>query len=146
MLHTFIAAFTGMFKMSDLNSLVQTLKGLMGTLPPSDRQKFAASISAAIGGDLTSVGGTETAGRITTLSAGTAEEAREKLTPLQAANAFGPNAFGLVRNVISRAGRLGYVMKENEKVDMVKLDAALAGKEISSRMALKADLARLRLI
>ena len=132
--------------MSDLNSLVQSFKDLLATLPPSDKQKFAASISAAIGGDLTSVGGTaETAGRITTLAA-TVEETRQKLTPLQAANAFGPNAFGLVRNVMSRAGRLGYVMKENERVDMVKLDAALAGKEISSRLALKADLARLQMI
>jgi hypothetical protein len=131
--------------MSDLDSLVQTFKELMGTLPPGDKQKFAASISAAIGGDLTSVGGTENAGHITTLAA-SFEETRQKLTPIQAANAFGPNAFGLVRNIMSRAGRMGYVMRENEKVDMAKLDTALAGKDVTQRIALKADMARMRLI
>ena len=41
---------------------------------------------------------------------------------------------------------MGYVMKENERVDMAKLDAALAGKDVGLRMALKSDMARMRLI
>jgi hypothetical protein len=132
---------------SAIEQALEAIKGIAATLPPSERTKFAAGIAGCFAaGELTSVGGSETVGHITTLSAGTAEEAREKLTPIQAANAFGPNAFGLVRNIMSRAGRMGYVVKENERVDLVKLDAVLAGKNVTERIALKADMARLRLI
>jgi hypothetical protein len=132
--------------MSIVDKAVLALKELVEAMPPTERREFAGKISAIASTELAAVGtGTENAGQITSLAA-TAEEAREKLTPIQAANAFGPNAFGLVRNVMSRAGRMGYVMRENEKVDMAKLDAALAGKDVTERMALKASMARLRLI
>jgi hypothetical protein len=116
------------------------------SLAPSERKDLIAKIAAvSAGGEMTSIGtGAGTASHITTLSAATAEAARVKLTPLQAANA-GANS-GHVRNVMSRAARLGYRMKENEKIDLVELDRVLAGKDTLERIALKTDMSRLRLI
>ena len=66
-------------------------------------------------------------------------------TPLQAAADDSQN-IALIRNVTARARRLGYEIHEDQMIDVVELNRALANKDALDRMALKTDLARLRLI
>jgi hypothetical protein len=131
-----------------VDKAVSALKELVEAMPPTERHEFAGKISNCFAaGELTSVGTgvTDTAQPITSLCAATAEAARTKLTPIQAANA-GPNNAHLVRNIMARAARLGYRMKENEKVDPVEMDRAFAGKDVGSRLQIEADMSSLRLI
>jgi hypothetical protein len=130
-----------------VDKAVSALKELVEAMPPTERHEFAGKISNCFAAsELTSVGtSTDTAEPITSLSAATAEAARTKLTPIQAANA-GPNNAHLVRNLMARAARLGYRMKENEKVDLVEFDRCAAGKSVDERMSWKTHAARLKLI
>ena len=142
---------------SAIDQAVDALKGIIAVLPLTERREFAGKISGCFAaGELTSVGGAETAGHINPLAA-TAEEKREKLSPLAAANALGPTAFGLVRNVMARSARLGHPIKESALVNMENLNRdlkaardKLRGVEIDRHLEdsiqLKSDMARLSLI
>jgi hypothetical protein len=128
-----------------LDSIATAIAGMIGPLPPAQRAELIGKISAAsIGGTLESVG-TEP-DKITSITAATAEEARTKLTAIQAANASSNN-LGLVRNALARAKRLGLTIKENELVDVDEMNRVFAAsKDIDERMAVKTALARLRMI
>jgi hypothetical protein len=67
------------------------------------------------------------------------------LTPIQVIQASADNRIRLQR-VTAEAARLGYEIKPNAKINMFELDAALAGKDVGKRMALKKNLAFLRMI
>jgi hypothetical protein len=68
------------------------------------------------------------------------------LTPIQCAAAKNGANKDLLRSVMAQAKRMGFVIKENEIVDTVALDAALAGKDVTERLSLKAALAKMSLI
>jgi hypothetical protein len=71
---------------------------------------------------------------------------RPLLTPMQAAEAKGGRNRDLLKSVMAQAKRLGFTIKENEHVDVVALDAAMAGKDVTQRLAIKSALAKLALI
>ncbi len=130
---------------NSIDKAVQAVKELVAALPQTERREFAGKISGIFAaGELTSV---DDAPAITSLAASTAEAARTRLSPIQAANAGGGNAAHLVRNVMSRARRLGYVMKESALVDIDEMNSHFSkSKDIDERMAIKAAMARLRMI
>jgi hypothetical protein len=67
------------------------------------------------------------------------------MTPLQASQARKENV-ELVRQCRATCARLGYVMKENELIDVHLLNSKLNTADISSRMRLKSQLFSLHLI
>jgi hypothetical protein len=76
-----------------------------------------------------------------------APKARPLLTPLQASQAKNGANKDLLRSVMARAQRLGFTINLDDKhVDVVALDAAMAGKDVSERLAIKATLAKMGLI
>ena len=68
------------------------------------------------------------------------------LTPTQCSAANGGKNRDLLNSVVAQARRLGFTIKENEHVDVVALDKAMAGKDITQRLAIKSALAKLALI
>lgn len=67
------------------------------------------------------------------------------LTPLQAAAANPQNAI-LIHQLAQRCSRLGYQLELDRRVDQFKLDQALAGKDVTSRLEIKTTMARLHLL
>ena len=135
-----------------LDDIASDIAKIVSKLALPQRKELIAKIySSACGGKVTSIDGElasvdAKAGEITSLSASTAEAASVKLTPIMAANA-GPNGLALVRNVMARAKRLGYTLKENETVDVDAMNAAFSkSTNIEERMAVKAGMHRLGLI
>jgi hypothetical protein len=72
--------------------------------------------------------------------------AKPLLTPMQAAAAHNGRNKDLLRSVTAQAKRLGFLIQENELIDVNKLDAAMAGKNVTERLAIKSALAKLALI
>jgi hypothetical protein len=68
------------------------------------------------------------------------------LTPIQAAAAKNGANKDLLRSVMAQAKRMGFVIKENEIIDTVALDAAMAGKDVTQRLAIKSALTKMSLI
>ena len=65
---------------------------------------------------------------------------------MQAAAANGGKNRDLLHSVIAQAKRMGFQIKENEHVDVFALDKAMAGKDITQRLAIKSVLGKLALI
>ena len=68
------------------------------------------------------------------------------LTPLQCSQARNGANKDLLRSVMASARRMNFVIKENELIDTMALDAALKGRDVTERFALKSALAKLALI
>jgi hypothetical protein len=77
--------------------------------------------------------------------AGDAPKKSLLMTPVQASAARQENV-ELVRQCRATCARLGYVMKENELVDVHALNKVLAGQDVDTRMRLKSQLYTLHMI
>jgi hypothetical protein len=72
---------------------------------------------------------------------------RPLLTPLQASQTRNGANKDLLRSVQARAARMGFPINIDDKyVDVVALDAAMRGKDVTERLSIKATLAKMALI
>ena len=72
---------------------------------------------------------------------------RPLLTPLQASRTRNGANKDLLRSVQARAARMGFPINIDDKyVDVVALDAAMRGKDVTERLSIKATLAKMALI
>lgn len=88
----------------------------------------------------------ENGGRVRAAAGDADRPKRPLLTPLQASQVRSGEHRDLLRSVTAQAQRMGYTIKQNELVDVVALDKAMAGKDVNAKLALKAGLAKLALI
>jgi hypothetical protein len=124
------------------DSAQRALNTAVPFLAPEHHHQILAALSAE--GLLDEPRNAENGGR---LRAADADTPRKSLlmTPLQASAARKENV-ELVRQCRATCARHGYVMKENELIDVHALNNALSTADISSRMRLKSQLFSLHLI
>jgi hypothetical protein len=85
-------------------------------------------------------------GRVHAVAGDAALPKRQLMTPLQASQVKNGANRDLLRSVMASARRMGFVIDMDKQVDSVALDAALKGRDVTERLALKSALAKLALI
>jgi hypothetical protein len=85
-------------------------------------------------------------GRVHAVAGDAALPKRPLLTPVQCAAAKNGANRDLLRSVTAQAKRMGYTIEDDKHVDVGKLDAAMKGRDVTERLALKSALAKLALI